>query len=182
MPVFDYECAECNGRFEEIVLCGEQIEETLPCVVCSKPATRIKIYSFSCNGLEDHQLDSMEKMLFTKKQRAAAYKMRQSDNPVLRDRGNEFKFRTNSDLRRHEESKGWRRLTPGTAEYKRNTESMLDDESDIRNTTLREGREAGADLIIKREVTEKNGCSSSQYDRWKSMTDKVSQNTEVTDA
>lgn len=179
MPVFDYECGSCNVRFEEVVLCGDPTEDVLPCVICEAPSNRVVIYSFHINGMEDHQLDAMEEVLFTPKQRAAGQKLRQSDNPLLRKRGEELRFKTNKDLRKFEDDRGWRRLTPGTTEFKRKMDAAMDDDSDINRIASRDGKAAAAEFINKTDIQEKTGWSSSRYDRWKNMTDKVSSNTEV---
>ena len=181
MPVFDYDCTVCGGRFEEIVLCGDETEDVLPCAHCGSESRRVTVYSFHCNGLEDHQLESMEKALFTRKQRAAGHKLRQSDNPELRKRGEELRFKSHSSLRRFEESRGWRRLTPGTAEYKRKMDNLSDQGSDIRNIKNRDGAGAASEFLNKKDIQEKTGWDSIRYDRWKSMTDKVSEKTEVID-
>ena len=179
MPVFDYACDSCGGRFEEIVLCGDPTEDQLPCEFCDGKANRITIYAFSAPGLEDHQLESVEKQLFTKKQRAAGHKLRQSDNPLLRKRGEELRFKTSSALKRYEESKGWRRLEPGTTEYKNRMQDHLDDHSDITEAHRRGGKDAAADLIQKKSITEETGWGDAQYSRWKSMRDQVDKTTTV---
>ncbi len=179
MPVFDYECKRCNGRFEEVVLCGEEVEDVLPCINCEAPCERVVIYAFHVNGLEDHQLEEMESALFTKKQRAAGHKLRQSDNPLLRKRGEELRFRSNKDVRKFEEDRGWRRLTPGTTEFKSVMNQQLDQDSDVRKIVRTQGKEAAANFINKTDIMEKTGWSSSRYDRWRNLTDKVQSQTEV---
>lgn len=181
MPVFDYECSKCNARFEEVFLCGETIEDVMPCLSCDSPCERVLIYAFHCNGLEDHQLESMEKALFTTKQRAAGHKLRQSDSSELRKRGEELRFKTHSDLRRFEDSRGWRRLDPKASEYKNRMDELMDDDSDIKRIQTTDGADAAADFINKSDIREKTGWSSSQYDRWRNLTDKVSSQTEVVD-
>jgi len=174
MPVFDFKCSSCSGVFEEVFLCGDPVEDTLPCRFCDESAGRVVIAAFRVGGLEGHQLDDLERQMFTPKQRAAGHRLRQSDNPVLRDRGNELRFRSGRDLERYEESKGWKRVESGTAEYKRNISNLLDDQSDIRNIREREGLEAATEHINKTDIKAKTGWGESQYSRWKNLTDEAS--------
>ncbi|QDP54540.1 MAG: hypothetical protein Unbinned2514contig1000_32 [Prokaryotic dsDNA virus sp.] len=174
MPIYDYKCEACDGRFEEIFLSGDSVEESLPCQFCDSSAHKVKIYSFDVGGLEDHQLQALEATHFTPKQRAAAFKLRQSDNPVLRERGNQFRFRTNKDLERYEASKGWRRLDPNGFEHRRNCEKLLDDQHELKNIAKTEGDDAAAEHITKTEIQTKTGWSSLRYSKWKSLTEKAS--------
>ena len=107
--------------------------------------------------------------------------MRSSENSLLRKRGEELRFTSHSQLRKYEDSKGWNRLSPGTVPYKREMDKLMDEDSDIRNFSQKEGSDAVTDMVTKRDICEKTGWSSLRYDRWKNLTDKVSEQTEVSD-
>jgi len=47
MPIYEFECGECDARFEELVAPGT---EAIPCVVCASTRTRRLMSSVSPPG------------------------------------------------------------------------------------------------------------------------------------
>ena len=158
MPLVPYRCAPCGIELEELFFRSESPEEALPCPGCSGLAPRVHVSKFSFTGADQGYLDSMSRAHFTDAELRAGKK-----------------FNNNRQITQYEDSKGMKRMTPGTAAYKQNQEVLMDQARTIENVREESGGKGVADFITKSDIQSKYNWSDNKISKWKEMSNAAQQ-------
>ena len=152
MPLIPYKCTSCGFEMEELFFRYEDPEEAIPCSKCFEMAPRSFVCKISFSGADQSQLDSMSRAHFTDAELRAGKR-----------------FKSAREIDNYETSKGLKRLSHGTVEFKRNQETLLDQASTMERIRSEDGNQGVADFITKSDIQSKHNWSDSRYSKWKEM-------------
>ena len=121
------------------------------------------------------ELERLESAHFTKSERAAAHRMRNSLDSQVRHAGQKATFRSAKDVARYEETMGIRRLDPHGQEVRTMQQDMLDEHRTLQRARQEDGKDGLHAAIDKMDIQGKTGMSDATYARWRNLSEKVNE-------
>jgi len=159
LPIFDFNCSECTFSFEEVYFPKEALDDHKLCPQCGGIAKRKKFGRFAIVGPIFEGMEKYESTLLSTAQRKAG-----------------VRFTSGKDIERWERDRGFNRVDHSSADYRNYREAGIEEGREMDRVARTEGIEGAADLIEKKEIMDSTSMSSTQYSRWKELSDAAERN------
>lgn len=159
VPIFDFNCPDCTFSFEEVYFPKETIEDHKPCPRCGCKAKRKKFGAFAIVGPIFEGMEKYESALLSTAQRKAG-----------------ARFTSGRDIERWEQEQGFNRVDHNSTAYRAYREQGVEESREMDRITRKEGVGATADWIEKKEIMDVTSMDSTQYSKWKELSDAATHN------
>ena len=162
MPLYKYKCTSCDYIDEYIVDVDDQNSVQI-CEECGGLANYYPFFKFRHVGPVFADLMDIEDRLLSTKQRQAGMRIRDHRDVEKWERDNKLTVCTEQEI-------------------KENREYSMDLVSQQKKVMSEGGMSAWADEVDRMDIQSTTGWSDTQYDRWKSLTDKAQKDAQDEDA
>ena len=162
MPLYKYKCTSCEYIDEYIVDVDDQNSVQI-CEECGGLANYYPFFKFRHVGPVFADLMDIEDRLLSTKQRQAGMRIRDHRDVEKWERDNKLTVCTEQEI-------------------KENREYSMDLVSQQKKVMSEGGMSAWADEVDRMDIQSTTGWSDTQYDRWKTLTDKAQKDAQDEDA
>ena len=162
MPLYKYKCTSCDYIDEYIVDVDDQNSVQI-CEECGGLANYYPFFKFRHVGPVFADLMDIEDRLLSTKQRQAGMRIRDHRDVEKWERDNKLTVCTEQEI-------------------KENREYSMDLVSQQKKVMSEGGMSAWADEVDRMDIQSSTGWSDTQYDRWKTLTDKAQKDAQDEDA
>lgn len=162
MPLYKYKCTSCDYIDEYIVDVDDQNSVQI-CEECGGLANYYPFFKFRHVGPVFADLMDIEDRLLSTKQRQAGMRIRDHRDVEKWERDNKLTVCTEQEI-------------------KENREYSMDLVSQQKKVMSEGGMSAWADEVDRMDIQSTTGWSDTQYDRWKTLTDKAQKDAQDEDA